>query len=40
LAGNRGDLIVAYRRRNPVRRHFMDLTRTVADLSSQKGAVA
>ncbi len=40
LAGNRGELAVASRRRNPVRRHFIDLTRTVADLSTLKGAAA
>jgi pilus assembly protein CpaE len=40
LAGNRGELIVAHRRRNPVRRGFMNLMRAVADLGSQKGAAA
>jgi pilus assembly protein CpaE len=40
LAGNRGELVVAHRRRNPVRRGFMNLIRAVADLGSQKGAAA
>jgi pilus assembly protein CpaE len=40
LAGNRGELIVASRKRNPVRRHFMDLARAVTDLTSQEGLLA
>ena len=40
LAGNRGELIVASRKRNPVRRHFVDLARAVTDLTSQKGPLA
>ncbi|HKY59180.1 MAG TPA: AAA family ATPase [Aeromicrobium sp.] len=40
LAGNRGELVVAARRRNPVRRNFKELARAVTDLSSQKGTLA
>jgi pilus assembly protein CpaE len=40
LAGNRGELVVASRRRNPVRRNFMNLMRAVMDLGSSKGAAA
>jgi pilus assembly protein CpaE len=40
LAANQGELIVASRKRNPVRRHFKDLARAVADLGSQKGAIS
>jgi len=40
LAANRGELVSAARRRNPIRRPFQDLARIVADLTSKKGAVA
>jgi pilus assembly protein CpaE len=39
MSANRGELVVATRKRNPIRRHFVDLTRIVADLSSPKGAL-
>jgi pilus assembly protein CpaE len=37
LAGNQGELVVASRRRNPVRRQFMELARAVTDVANQKG---
>jgi len=40
LAANQGELVVASRKRNPVRRQFKELARTVADLSSQKGTLS
>lgn len=40
LAANRGELVSAARRRNPIRRPFKDLARIVADLTSKKGSVA
>lgn len=40
LSANRGELVSAARRRNPIRRPFTDLARIVGDLSSRKGALA
>ena len=39
MSANRGEVVVASRKRNPIRRHFGDLARIVADLTSQKGAL-
>jgi len=39
LSANRGELVVAARKRNPIRRHFKDLAQQVADLSNQNGAL-
>jgi pilus assembly protein CpaE len=39
LAANRGELVSAARRRNPIRRPFKDLARIVADLTSKNGAL-
>ncbi len=40
MSANRGELVVAARKRNPIRRHFKDVARKVADLGSQKGTLA
>ncbi len=39
MCANRGELVVAERKRNPVRRPLADLTRGIADLNSQKGTL-
>ena len=40
MAANHGELVVAARKRNPIRRHFKEVARKVADLSNQKGTLA
>lgn len=40
MAANRGELVVAAHKRNPIRRHFRDVARKVGDLSERKGTLA